>query len=101
MGETEVRSSRESVCGSMKADDRFSCAVYEQRPTSCRDYPWRSSQVLFEDCIFVEQSVVRPANEVIAEIGLGAIEEACRTCGKCCYGWVATGARLVPMIRCS
>ncbi|GAB4511555.1 MAG: hypothetical protein Tsb0020_29370 [Haliangiales bacterium] len=79
----------------------FSCAIYDQRPVSCRTYPWSDAQILFPSCQFVEDGQVVEFDAAVARLGSrAAVEEACQSCGRCCYAWQQRGAALTPVIRC-
>lgn len=80
----------------------WSCGIYEHRPDACRRYPWEHAQVLFPECVFVRGGVVLDAAAVTAALGgPDAVADACRRCGRCCFGWSVTERRLRPEVRCS
>lgn len=85
----------------MEATPAFGCRIYDDRPGHCRTYPWSDAQILFEECVFMEDGRVVDRKAAEARLGGGeAVDEACRRCGRCCLAWRAKAGRHEPVARC-
>ncbi len=76
------------------------CGIYADRPGACRRYPNEDAQILFESCVFVRREEDRLVIKSSTSSSVGEAE-ACRSCGRCCFGWVVDTGDCQPVVRCS
>lgn len=68
---------------------RYTCSIYQDRPISCREYPWNFSNSIFAECIFVDDEVspmrLRTIKEQLELNTEQEISDYCVSCGRCCF----------------
>jgi len=76
--------------------DLFLCSIYEDRPETCRKYPWNHANQLFAECIFVdvEQNRLKTMEETLQQYTAAAISDYCVRCGACCFYGPAACSKL-------
>ena len=69
------------------AKTKYLCSVYDNRPESCRKYPWNFSNSIFSNCIFydAENKKLRTHEEQLEMNSEKEISDYCTECGACCY----------------
>jgi Fe-S-cluster containining protein len=68
---------------------RYTCSIYQERPESCRGYPWNFVNSIFPECIFVDEKVapmrLRTIEEQLTMNTEKEIGDYCVSCGRCCF----------------
>ena len=74
----------------------FLCSIYDDRPETCRKYPWNHANQLFAECIFVdvEQKRLKTMEEALQHHTESEISDYCVKCGACCFYGPAACSKL-------
>ena len=74
----------------------FLCSIYDDRPETCRKYPWNHANQLFAECIFVdvEQNRLKTMEETLQHYTESEISDYCVRCGACCFYGPAACSKL-------
>jgi Fe-S-cluster containining protein len=74
----------------------YLCSIYEDRPETCKKYPWNHANQLFVECIFVdvEKERLRTMEEMLALKTQEEISDYCIQCGRCCFFGPAACSKL-------
>ena len=78
---------------------RYTCSIYNERPVTCREYPWNFANQIFLECIFVDENASPPRLRTIEEqLTMNTeqeISDYCVECGRCCFFGPARCSKLV------
>ncbi len=78
---------------------KYVCSIYEDRPETCRGYPWNFANSMFPDCIFIDETEspmrLRTIEEQLKLNTMKEISEYCVGCGKCCFFGPAACSKLL------
>ena len=74
----------------------YLCSIYNDRPQTCRDYPWNHANQLFAECIFVDMEKERLITkaEALQTYTEKEISDYCVQCGRCCFFGPAACSKL-------
>jgi len=74
----------------------FLCSIYDDRPETCRKYPWNHANQLFVECIFVDpkQNRLKTMEETLKQYTESEISDYCVKCGACCFYGPAACSKL-------
>ena len=74
----------------------FLCSIYDDRPETCRKYPWNHANQLFAECIFVdvEHQRLKTMEETLQQYSESEISDYCVRCGACCFYGPAACSKL-------
>ena len=68
---------------------KYVCSIYEDRPETCRKYPWNFANQMFPECIFIDETQtpmkLRTKEEQLKINTQAEINEYCVSCGRCCF----------------
>ena len=82
----------------MTCKTRYLCSIYENRPETCREYPWNFANQIFAECIFVDEKEspmrLRTREEQITLNTEKEISDYCVSCGRCCFFGPAACSKL-------
>ena len=70
-----------------KSKTKYVCSIYDERPETCRKYPWNLANQIFFDCQFLNEKKddllsMEELLEIKTEEEIG---KYCVECGKCCF----------------
>jgi len=74
----------------------FLCSIYDDRPETCRKYPWNHANQLFAECIFVDvgENRLKTMGETLQHHTESEISDYCVKCGACCFYGPAACSKL-------
>ena len=82
----------------MTCKTRYLCSIYENRPETCREYPWNFANQIFAECIFVDEKEtpmrLRTREEQLTLNTEKEISDYCVSCGRCCFFGPAACSKL-------
>ena len=82
----------------MTCKTRYLCSIYENRPETCREYPWNFANQIFAECIFVDEKEtpmrLRTREEQLTLNTEKEISVYCVSCGRCCFFGPAACSKL-------
>ena len=66
---------------------KYLCSIYNDRPETCRKYPWNHANQIFAECIFFdkENEKLRTHEEQLKLNTEKEISDYCVECGRCCF----------------
>ena len=66
---------------------KYLCSIYDNRPETCRKYPWNHANQIFTECIFFdkENEKLRTHEEQLQLNTEKEISDYCVECGRCCF----------------
>lgn len=70
-----------------KAKTKYVCSIYDERPETCRKYPWNLANQIFFECQFLNetQDGLLSMEELLETKTNEEIGKYCVECGKCCF----------------
>ena len=78
---------------------KFMCGIYNDRPGTCKEYPWNFANQIFPECIFVDEAAtpmrLRPLEEQLTLTTEKEISDYCVSCGRCCFFGPAACSKLI------
>ncbi len=70
-----------------KNTTKYMCSIYNDRPETCKKYPWNHANQIFAECIFLdkENEKLRTMDEQLKLNTEEEISDYCVSCGRCCF----------------
>lgn len=82
----------------MTSKKKYLCSIYEDRPETCKKYPWNFANSMFPECIFIDENSkpmrLRPIEEQLTINTEKEISDYCVSCGRCCFFGPAACSKL-------